>query len=425
MGSSTGKVEAMKPVLVKAGIPLAITVIGFVFAKIAGRKYLASKAPSLSKIQEKSVEIDSREMYRDDDESFHSLDSASLPCVESDHAFTDACYENSIETLQMQEEIYGLRSQIQDLNMQFLRYQNLKEQEMVLLELRNKFLLEIMRVEYFTREISLMEAEIQRFEHIVIDYLKIMGLLEFLRSENALLHKRAKKLFRRNREQYHVLKKQNLQIVAKETEISRTRKELEMKDICIKNMEETEFSRARKEQEMKDICTKKMDNEIRELKIASERLQEEKIELLSKLAEKSAASKIEGEEMTLENSNQLATIDEVKSLVQIKGEEMTLENYNQLANEVEQLQKDRAAETRELIYLRWCNACLRHELTRRNTEQDEVMEENDHRVDEIAEYGSDHEIIKKTEPVIVAIPQQLNMSSKTSVVPRSKNIRKD
>lgn len=336
----------MKPVLVKAGIPVAITVIGIVFAKIAGRKYLVSKAPSLSEIQEKSVQADSKEMYRDDDEqSFHSLDSASLPCVESDHAFTEACYENSIEFLHTQEEISGLRSQIKDLNMRFLRYQNLKEEEMVLMELQNKLLLEIMRVEFFTREISLLEAEIHRFEHMVIECLKIMGLLEFLRSENALLHKRAKKILRRNKEQYHVLKKQNLQIVAKETEISRSRKELEMKDIWIKNMAD----------------------EIRELKIASERLQGERIDLLSKLAEKSTASKIE-------------------------GEETTLENYNQLANEVEQLHKDRATETKELIYLRWCNACLRHELTRRNIEQDEVKEENDHHVDEIAEYRSDHEL---------------------------------
>jgi hypothetical protein len=41
---------------------------------------------------------------------------------------------------------------------------------------------------------------------------------------------------------------------------------------------------------------------------------------------------------------------------------MTKEAYNQLVNELEKFQKDRAAEVKELIFLRWSNACLRHEL---------------------------------------------------------------
>ncbi|KAL2509274.1 protein CHUP1 [Forsythia ovata] len=355
MEGSTSKVEAMKPVLVKAGIPVAITVIGFIFAKIAGRKYLVPKAPSLSEIQENSLQTESQEMDKDDEQSFHNFDSASLPCVvEYDHAFTDAYYENSIETFHVQE-IWGLRNRIQDLDLRFLRYQNLKEQEMVLMELQNKLLLEITTVEFFTREISLMESEIQRFEVMVIEYLKIMRVLEHLRSENVLLHKRVKKLLRRNKEQYHVLKKQNLQIVSKETEISRTQKEMEIKEICLKNMAD----------------------EIKEMKMAIEQLQGEKNDLLSNLAEKSAATKIE-------------------------GEERTLEDYNQLANEVEQLQMDRAAEIKELIYLRWCNACLRHELMRRNTEEEEELVENNHLnmnfsgSRETAEYGSDHELLSSS-----------------------------
>lgn len=48
-----------------------------------------------------------------------------------------------------------------------------------------------------------------------------------------------------------------------------------------------------------------------------------------------------------------------------------MEDYSHLLNELEQIQKDRSVEVKELIYLRWCNACLRHELTRRNQEQEE------------------------------------------------------
>lgn len=50
-------------------------------------------------------------------------------------------------------------------------------------------------------------------------------------------------------------------------------------------------------------------------------------------------------------------------------EVVTIEDYKELVNELEQLQKDKASEDKELIYLRWCNACLRHELMRRNQEQ--------------------------------------------------------
>lgn len=67
-----------------------------------------------------------------------------------------------------------------------------------------------------------------------------------------------------------------------------------------------------------------------------------------------------------------------------------MEGYNELANEFEQLQRDRAAEFKELVYLRWCNACLRHELIRRN-QQGENVEAKDSRQVELCfeENGSD------------------------------------
>lgn len=56
-------------------------------------------------------------------------------------------------------------------------------------------------------------------------------------------------------------------------------------------------------------------------------------------------------------------------VLQSEVEVVTIEDYKELVNELEQLQKDKARENKELIYLRWCNACLRHELMRRNQEQ--------------------------------------------------------
>lgn len=54
-----------------------------------------------------------------------------------------------------------------------------------------------------------------------------------------------------------------------------------------------------------------------------------------------------------------------------------MEDYDRVSNELEQLQKDRAAEVKELIYLRWSNACLRHELMK-NREHQEQIQRKDH-----------------------------------------------
>lgn len=53
-----------------------------------------------------------------------------------------------------------------------------------------------------------------------------------------------------------------------------------------------------------------------------------------------------------------------------------MEDYRQLLSECEQLQKDRAAEVKELIYLRWTNACLKHELMRNQAQQEQNQEKN-------------------------------------------------
>lgn len=274
----------MKPVLLKAGIPLALSLAGFIFAKIATRKCcLRTGRSQLSEIQVNSQETNSS----DNEESFHSLDLECIPCVEDEHTYSEAYYHRNAfesssimeESCELQEEILGLRRRIEDiqdrewqLEKRFLYYQDLKDQEMVLMDFHNKLMLEINRVEFLEREISLLEEENQRFENIAVEYLKLLKLLEFFRSENEQHHKRVKKLLRKTKEHSRVLRKQSLQIQSKETEISRNKKELEVKADCIRLME----------------------NEIRELKLITELLQREKNELSDKLrvAEESATSKV-------------------------------------------------------------------------------------------------------------------------------------
>lgn len=85
--------------------------------------------------------------------------------------------------------------------------------------------------------------------------------------------------------------------------------------------------------------------------------------------------------------------------LQSEEEAVTVEEYNQLENEYEQVQEDRAAELKELIYLRWCNACLRYELKRYQLLQDYIQENKDHLEQESEEVG---------EIVGLRVEQQLN-----------------
>ncbi|KAL0410010.1 UNVERIFIED_CONTAM: hypothetical protein Slati_3590700 [Sesamum latifolium] len=144
MESSSSEVVIMKPVLLKAGIPLAISLAGFVVARIVARKSwtLPTASSALSQRQETGSS------------------------VEDDRVSESSVVDYSCE---LQEVILGLRSRIEEmqdrelqLEKRFLRYQDLKDQETVLMELQNKLMLEMNRVEFMWREISTLEAENQR-----------------------------------------------------------------------------------------------------------------------------------------------------------------------------------------------------------------------------------------------------------------------
>ncbi|KAL3532019.1 hypothetical protein ACH5RR_005540 [Cinchona calisaya] len=350
METTSTKVDVVKPILLKAGISLAMTVAGFIFARITTRK--------CSNLELSSAENQRGESCLHEFESIDSSSSSSSSCVEDDHS--DTSQQKTEEELQhqhikeLEEEILALRSGVEDLHArelelqkQYLHYHDMKEQEIELMELQNKLLLEIARVEFLEREISSMEAERQRFENMAVEYLKLLELLEISRSRNRLLQRRVKKLLRK-------AKKYCMQNEAKEAEISRNHQELDGKADIVR----------------------KLADEIEELKTALTQLQLEKNELLSQLelANAAASSKIDTEEAT-------------------KGD------YGQVVSKLEQLEKQQAMEAKELIYLRWCNACLRHELMRKNQEQEELGQQKNQmelNLGEILDFGSDNELENST-----------------------------
>ncbi|XP_009623510.1 protein CHUP1, chloroplastic [Nicotiana tomentosiformis] len=366
MESNSTKVEMIKPVFLKAGIPIAITLTGYIIAKITTKR---SSILTHSTNQENSQEIitDQHDISRDEVGLNQNLDYSEY---EDDHSSTHTIYKDSAESFHFQdkckfeEDLLSLRRRTDDieerehqLEARFQQYTHLKDQEIALMDMQNKLLLEINKIEFFDKEITLMEGENQRFQNMVIEYLRIMELLDLSQSENKLLHKKVKKLLKKIKEHSIVLKEQNFQLEAKETEISRNQQGLEMKDHIIK----------------------KMELHIEELKMAIEQLQEEKTGLHRKLE-------------VGKNSNPSKNDVEV----------VTVEDYKELANELEQLQKDKATEDKELIYLRWCNACLRHELMRRNQEQMEQEKNHDQELnlgeentEIVTEFVPKHELIMR------------------------------
>ncbi|KAG5043835.1 hypothetical protein JHK87_007750 [Glycine soja] len=350
MENTTSKSEVLiKPIILKAGVPLAVSFAGFIYAWFVAKKSL-SKTSSLSPNEASSYE-----------ESCHSH---GLSCMEDEgHSTTldesDVAESSMInDTPCLEEEINGLRSRIEGMHMkelalrlQFDRYCDLKEQETVVGEIKNMLSLETARVGFLDREISSMETQNKRLESFVAQYLRVVEQIERWKSENRTLRRKFQKLMEKSKAQTRLAKEQALKIKLEEEEILRSRDALETKI---------------------DVVGK-LEDRMEELQRALDQLQDEKNELLKKLdtAEKSYASKIE-------------------------DGDVSREERKQLLDELEQVKKERADEAKELIYLRWTNACLRHGLVRHHEQQQNQdknhLELEFGRNDVVINYDSEHEL---------------------------------
>ncbi|PRQ43722.1 hypothetical protein RchiOBHm_Chr3g0471481 [Rosa chinensis] len=346
MESSTSKVEMLKPVLLKAAIPLALSVAGFIYARILAQRSTHSKESLFESDQVSSLETNSQESR--DEDNFNSFSCTCTLSMEESLEIND--YKPKLE-----EEISRLRSRLEDHS-----YCDMKERESALMELRNTLLLEMARVEFMDREVSFMEAESHRLEELVGEYLKVLEQFEEWKSENQLLQRQVKMLMTQASVQASTIREQDLKLEAREAEVGRVHDELETRKTVAKTLED----------------------EIGELRMILDQLQDEKKGLLEKLELK-------------ENS--------ASSISEIEGERIKIEDRTRLSEELEQLQKDRAAEHMELINLRWSNACLRHELMKNNAQQEHGNEQKNSHLEtdsevsiEIGNYGLEQELAAGT-----------------------------
>ncbi|CAN0926253.1 hypothetical protein LINGRAHAP2_LOCUS35237 [Linum grandiflorum] len=180
------------------------------------------------------------------------------------------------------------------------------------MELESALAIERARAGFLEREISSLEMGKQRFEGLVREYERVVQRLEVANLGNGLLEGKVRRMMRKIRGQERLVEEKGERVGELEAEVLNCLEELERRNAMIDRLEE-------------DV----------------EKLKEEKSDLVVKLSsEQTAAEKQKNEEL------------------------VAVEDYNRLADELDQGRTNQAAETAELTYLRWTNACLRHELMR-------------------------------------------------------------
>uniref|UniRef100_A0A7N0UAM2 Protein CHUP1, chloroplastic n=1 Tax=Kalanchoe fedtschenkoi TaxID=63787 RepID=A0A7N0UAM2_KALFE len=307
--------EAFRPYLLKAGSSFALGALAaaaYVYLRVAARRTENDnpESPSSSvRGSNKLKDVDEDAQEHEEDEDFHSAESTA--CEEREKANGDQV------GLGLKEVILGLVDRINELEARFQRYQSMKEYEGLLVELQNELRLEAARGDSLEKEVSSLEAEAMRVRDWETYGLRLLQEARNLEQENGVLKKKVKRLSRRCKEGARVVSEQRLRIQESEAMIMKSREEV-AKGADVAN---------------------KMDEEIGELQLVVDGLRREKVELTDKLE-----------------------IAEASLTLKHEGEMITMDEYKHIINELEKLQKEFTAEVNELVYLRWTNACLRHQL---------------------------------------------------------------
>lgn len=233
MESSKSRADVIKPVILKAGIPLALSLAGFIWAKIVATRRNAGEGSESEPCNEEQMSLDVQDkpgMIRE-------------------------------ELLGLGRMLQGLQQREWKLEMQFRRYCELREREALLLEIGNSLELELGRVEALSREVVSMECEHKRVAEIALEYAEVLEEMRCLRLENQAMQSKVKKLLRKVKGQSSFIQDSNLRIEAQEREISSTQSTLES---------------------VRD-AVKKMEGEVRELRAVMEQMRQEKDDLRIRL----------------------------------------------------------------------------------------------------------------------------------------------
>ncbi|KAK7381711.1 hypothetical protein VNO80_00258 [Phaseolus coccineus] len=232
-----------------------------------------------------------------------------------------------------EKEIRKLRSMIRilqeretNLQVQLLEYCGIREQEAAVMELQNRLKISNMEAKMFNLKVVTLQSENRRLEAQVADHAKLISELETAKTKVKFLKKKIKYEAEQNREHIMNLKQKVAKLQDHEFKVAANDQEIQIK---LKRL-------------------KDLDCETEQLRKSNLRLQMENSDLSRRL------------DSTQLLANAVLEDPEPQALKE-EGERLRQENEG-LAKELEQLHADRCSDLEELVYLRWINACLRHEL---------------------------------------------------------------
>lgn len=250
MSSSDSKAQMLSPLLVKAGIPAALSVAAYICAKILSKRSNFSTSSS-SNYTEQIYHVDSLNNATSYDQSNEDNDA----CLQVLGHSSSSNLEDKLL------ELEDLRKRERELMRRFLQYRSMKEKQFMLMEIKSKMVLEKARAEFMLKEISLVKEESKRVGGLILEYIRVVNLLEDSNKENVLLYRKARKLCKRARQRLKIIREQKLRIEAREEEVLNNQEEVQIKDELIQELED----------------------EISEMKEVIDHLQREKIEVSNKV----------------------------------------------------------------------------------------------------------------------------------------------
>ncbi|KAE8817375.1 protein CHUP1, chloroplastic-like [Hordeum vulgare] len=238
---------------------------------------------------------------------------------------------NEHEIFKLRDLVRSLQEREKTLEIQLLELYGLQEQGAAVRELENQLKINNVESKLYSLKIESLQSENHRLQTQLSESSKLTSELEITKSKCKLLKRKLRLDAEQAKEKIASLQNivdsfQCQEIIEREVDGEAEKK--------LKRLEELE-------------------NEARELRAANSRLQQENSHLIRRL------------ELTRlppvpksHNSMEVKASEEVDGLKQ--------EN-DKLSKEVEQLRTDRFADVEELVYLKWINACLRHELKNKGT----------------------------------------------------------
>ncbi|XP_045788274.1 protein CHUP1, chloroplastic [Trifolium pratense] len=346
--------KGMRPIVLKCGLALALTFAGFLYSNLRTRRIKPSPKGNLpghgSEANLRGIRASSSSSnIRSEGNNFDTEETCinKVVCRSSPIGVSPRIKQNeekddelndppvayvSLEKDDYEQEIRKLRNMVmmlqereRSLEVQLLEYCGLREQETVVMELQNRLKISNMETKMFNLKVETLQSENRRLEAQISDHAKVVSELESSKTKVKFLKKKIRYEAEQNKEHIIILKQKVSKLQDLESKAVANDQEIQMKLKRLKDLED----------------------EVEQWKKSNLRLEKDNSELARRL------------DSTQILANSVLEDPEADALRE-ESDRLKREN-ERMTKEIEQLQADKCTDLEELVYLRWINACLRHE----------------------------------------------------------------